>query len=305
MRRLPLLLLNLTGIFSFLAPFWLALPTSKNAGSARASDAPWLLALIAVLLIGTLLAEITRGGLDSKSIALLGVLAACAALLRLPFSFAGANLFFLLPICAGFVFGSTFGFLLGSLGIAASALISGGIGPWLPFQMFAAGWVGAGSGILGARIATIRSPRLKIVWLSMYGALAAFAYGGLMNLYFWPVMANGDASIAWHPGLGLVETLRHYRDFYLLTSAGWDLMGAMANTTLLAFVGPPIIFVLHRHRKRFSFQQLDGPGARVNRTPALLRFKATGEATLDEDVEGVGAVGIGIERGSGTTSQIY
>lgn len=257
MRRLPLILLNLMGVFAFVGPFFLALPTSGSNYSARASDAPWLLALIVPLLVAAVLAEMMRGGLDSKSLALLGVLAACSALLRLPFSFAGANLFFFLPICAGFVFGSTFGFLLGSLGIAVSALISGGVGPWLPFQMFAAGWVGAGSGALRSILErTSHIAKLEIAVMCTYGALAAFVYGGLLNLYFWPVMATGNASIAWNPGLGLADALRHYRNFYLLTSAGWDAMGAFANAFLLALLGPPVVFVLRRHRQRFSLTQL-------------------------------------------------
>lgn len=257
MRRLPLIALNLSGIFAFATPFFVALPSSTTSAAARSSDAPWLLALVAPLLIGALIAELMRGGLDSKSIALLGVLAACAALLRLPFSFAGANLFFFLPICSGFVFGSTFGFLLGALGIAASALISGGVGPWLPFQMFAAGWVAAGGGLLRGALERISHlPRFETAVMSAYGALAAFFYGALMNLYFWPVIATGDSSIGWQPGLGLAGTLRHYRDFYLLTSAGWDSMGALANAVLLAVLGPPVIFVLRRHRRRFSFTHM-------------------------------------------------
>ncbi|HVF12278.1 MAG TPA: ECF transporter S component [Actinomycetota bacterium] len=257
---MPLILLNLLGVFAFIAPFFLALPTSASTTAARASDAPWLLALIAPLLVGAVLAEMMRGGLDSKSVALLGVLAACSALLRLPFSFAGANLFFFLPICAGFVFGSTFGFLLGSLGIAASALISGGVGPWLPFQMFAAGWIGAGSGALRGVLERISHlPRLETTVMCAYGALAAFIYGGLLNLYFWPVMATGNASIGWQPGLGLADTLHHYRIFYLLTSAGWDSMGALANALLLAVLGPSVLFILRRHRQRFSFTLIQPP----------------------------------------------
>jgi len=40
------------------------------------------------------------------------------------------------------VFGPSFGFLLGALSMFLSALITGGFGPWLAYQSFAAGWIG-------------------------------------------------------------------------------------------------------------------------------------------------------------------
>ncbi|MFN2611418.1 MAG: ECF transporter S component [Actinomycetota bacterium] len=256
MRRVPFVALNAGGAVAFIAPFILSFKPVTNPSEARASDAPWLMALLVPLLIGLAISELSKGRLDSKAIALLGVLSGCAALLRLPLSFAGANLFFFLPIVGGFVFGSTFGFLLGSLGMGASALITGGIGPWLPFQMWAAGWVGAGAGSL-RYIGEKMRPRIAVISLSVYAYLAAFFFGAAMDLYFWPVIASGDGAVAWKPGSGLSQAIAHFKAFYVLTSLAWDSVGAVANVVMVLSLGGPVIVLFRRYRKRFSFEAPD------------------------------------------------
>lgn len=58
---------------------------------------------------------------------------------------------FFLMVLSGRVLGPGFGFVLGALSMFASALLTGGVGPWLPFQMLAMGWVSLGAGLLPAR----------------------------------------------------------------------------------------------------------------------------------------------------------
>ncbi len=101
------------------------------------------------LLLAIVLGELAEGSLDAKGVALLGVLAACGAALRIPEpGVAGFEPVFFLLIPAGRVLGRGFGFVLGALTLFASALITGGVGPWLPFQMFGAAWMGFGAGCL-------------------------------------------------------------------------------------------------------------------------------------------------------------
>ena len=97
--------------------------------------------------------------MNGATIALLGMLAACAGLLRLIDLPGGGSGIFFLIVLAGAAFGPRFGLLLGLCAMAVSAIITGGIGPWLPFQMLALGWMGAGAGFLGDGHAPARSAR--------------------------------------------------------------------------------------------------------------------------------------------------
>lgn len=253
MNRISFLAVNVAGVLAFAFPFFVGSSMQTEAG-ARSADAPWILALLVPMLIAVAITEASGGKLDAKGIALLGILAGLAALLRIPVSFGGANLMFFLPIAGGFVFGARFGFLLGALSMAASAAITGGIGPWLPFQMWAAGWVGMGAGWLrpaGDRLAG--RPRLSVVMLAAYGYIAGLLYGAIINLYFWPLVSVASET-GWAPGLGLAETLRHYRAFYLLTSLGYDAFRGVGNAAIILIAGPPVIDLLRRYRRRFSLE---------------------------------------------------
>ena len=138
---------SLLGLGAFLYPFFR--PSVDASGMmAHASDAPLLFVLLLVLCLGAVFASLTGGQMTSKMVAVLGILTALSAVLRAVPGPAGFNAIFLLPILAGYCFGPTFGFLLGALSLLVSALIGGGVGPWLPYQMFSTGWVGMLSGWL-------------------------------------------------------------------------------------------------------------------------------------------------------------
>ncbi|HVL91178.1 MAG TPA: ECF transporter S component, partial [Actinomycetota bacterium] len=178
-----------------------------------------------------------------------GVLCGLNAVLRVPGAIGGASLVFVLPIVAGAVFGPAFGFLLGALSFAASGLVTAGIGPWLPFQMFAAGWIGAGAGLLRPAVERVR-PVVAVAILCAYGYAAGFFFGVVTNLWFWPSLAAGDASIGWRPGMGAAEAAGAFRRFYLLTSLAWDAGRAVGNVVLIALLGAPALRLLRRWRDR-------------------------------------------------------
>lgn len=220
----------------------------------RSSEAPWLLSLILPVLVGIVLMGTAEDRLDPKSVALVGVLASSAALMRLPVSIAGGNLFFVIPIVAGFCFGSTFGFLIGSLGMAASAVITGGIGPWLPFQMIAAGWVGAGGGLVSALVSRKAPVWVYVSALALFGYCAAFFYGAMMNLYFWPVATSGSRELSFIEGGSVAVNLSRYLGFYVLTSSAWDAVGATVNAIAIAAAGKPLIRIMTRFKERFTIR---------------------------------------------------
>lgn len=266
LSRLPFAAVNLAGIIAFTYPFLLASPADAGEGSARSAEAPWLIALLVPLLLTVAISSAAGGRLDAKGIALLGVLSGLSALLRIPISFAGANLMFFLPISAGFVFGPSFGFLLGSLSMAASAAITGGLGPWLPFQMWAAGWIGAGAGLLRPLgVALGARHRAANLLLAAYGWAAGFVFGAVINLYFWPVISGGGDT-QWAPGIGAAEAVRRYWSFYVLTSLSHDAFRALGNATVILIIGMQVVQLFRRYRMRFTYV-LDPPYAAEQQPP--------------------------------------
>lgn len=243
-RRALDIVTHLAGVVAFVYPFLLSGGTVPET-RARAQDAPILFAVFAALALGLVLSDLRAKRLDSKHIALLGVLAGVNAMLRLPGALGGASLMFVLPILAGYAFGARFGFLLGSLSMAVSGVITGGIGPWLPFQMWALGWVGGGAAVVRA-LSGGRAPR---AWLAAYGWVAGLAFGALLNLWFWPFQ-GGRAAVSYSPDLSAWQTLVHYWRFYVLTSLAWDSARAFGNAILIAVVGAPLLRLFTRFRSR-------------------------------------------------------
>ena len=133
--------------------------------------------------------------------------------------------------------------------MAVSAIVTGGIGPWLPFQMLALGWMGGGAGLLGR--ATCRlDPRLEVVALAAYGWVWGFLYGAIMNLWFWPFARGG--SLDWVPGMSFAATLHRYWSFYVATSLGWDAAAAITNALLILVTGLAIMRTLRRFAHRLD-----------------------------------------------------
>src|SRR3954452_11547054 len=92
------------------------------------------LALLPVVIV-VILAEVTEGGLDPRVLAVLGVLSAVNAVLRgLSPGTAGVELVFFLFVMAGRGFRHHYGFVPACTSLFASALLTGGVGPWLPYQ---------------------------------------------------------------------------------------------------------------------------------------------------------------------------
>lgn len=243
---------SLVGLGSFLYPFFVPRQGVGSQAMAHAQDAPLVFVVLVVLCLGAVLSSLAGGLLNAKLIAALGVLTAVNAVLRGVPGPAGFTLVFILPILCGYVYGPTFGFLLGVFSLAVSAFLGFGVGPWLPYQMFAAGWVGLLSGLLPH---LERHPRTEAVGLAVWGLLLGFAFGVLMNVYFWPyVFSPTQSEMYWQSGLGLGETLRRYVVFYAFTSLWWDLPRAAGNFVLLLLFAAPVLRLLRRFQRRFFFE---------------------------------------------------
>jgi energy-coupling factor transport system substrate-specific component len=252
LRARSSLALTVASVFGVLAFGWPFLLNrhAGNVNTAHTGDAPWVFAIVLPLLLMIVLAELADGGIDAKAIALLGVLTACGAALRpLGVDATGATPVFFLLLPAGRVLGRGFGFVLGTLTLFASALLTGGVGPWLPFQMLAAGWVGLFAGCLPP----LRG-RAEIALLAAYGAAAGLLYGAVMNIWFWPFETTGlSPHIAYVPGGGWATQVHHYAAFYIATSLGWDLSRALGTAVLVLIAGRPVLAALRRAARRAAF----------------------------------------------------
>jgi energy-coupling factor transport system substrate-specific component len=243
-----LALLSALGIALFLWPFFGGTPPTYLPALA-----------VAVAAVGVLvLLEFGARRLDSRDLALIAALAALDAGLRLALvtGIGGFSPVFFLILCAGFVFGPTFGFLTGALALIVSALATGGIGPWLPYQVFAAGWVGAVAGLATGR-------RLWV--LAVIGALTGLAFGALMDVWDWTTFYRGAGGFGWSPGLGTLDAIQRFGRFYLATSLAYDSFRSGGNVLMIVLLGPPVVAALKRLRLRLKFERVDLPAS-----PAVL-----------------------------------
>jgi energy-coupling factor transport system substrate-specific component len=261
---LAIALASVLGAASFLWPLFI--PAHAGMNQAHAGDAPWIVAVLLPLLLVAVLGEFSSGGMDAKGVAMLGVLGACGAALRLPSGgAAGFEPVFFLLFPAGYVLGRHFGFLLGALTLFASALVTGGVGPWLPFQMMAAAWMGYGAGCLPH----LRGRR-ELAVLAAYAALACLVYGLLMDLWFWPFGTGSSSRLSFQPGASLAHNLVRFLLFHVATSLGFDLPRAALNAGLILVAGRPVLAALRRASHRAAFgapveitaRPLESPGVR-------------------------------------------
>ena len=239
-----------TSVVGVLAFTWPMVAARGSEILAHATDAPLVFGLLVPLLMAVTLSLVADGSMGAKAVALLGVLAATAAALRaLGAGVAGLEPIWIVIVLGGYALGAGFGFVLGAVCVLASALLTGGVGPWLPFQMIGAAWVGLGAGLLAGRLPA----RWEIPALAGYSALAAVAYGWLLNLWFWPTVTGLPAAISFVPGAGALANLQNWFLFNLTTSMGYDLPRALLTCTAILLLGRRVLAALRRTSRIAAF----------------------------------------------------
>jgi energy-coupling factor transport system substrate-specific component len=191
---------------------------------------------------------------DSRRVALLGVLAAVNSVVRLMGAgIAGMETAFALIIIAGYVFGSRFGLLLGFISILSSALMSGGIGPWLPFQMIAAALVGFGAGF----VPKVSSTKLRLTYLSIYAVISSYFYGIFMTAWTWPLFVGPNTSLSFIEGGSLAENMSRFIQFELVSGGLiWDTGRAITTVLLITLTGKALMATLERAATRTDFARV-------------------------------------------------
>jgi energy-coupling factor transport system substrate-specific component len=244
-RETMLGLASLAGLALFAPPF---------LGRRLAGDV--LAMLLALACVGVLaLVELGVRGLDARRLALLAALAAIDTALRLAVvhGVGGFSPVFFLVLCAGYVFGASYGFLVGAVSILVSAVAEGGIGPWLPYQVLATGWVGVAAGLCGGWRTGPPSWR-DLALLAAVGALTGWLFGALMDVQVWVAGYRGSPDLGWQPGMTPQRALANFARFYLATSLAYDTFRAAGNALMVVLLGLPVLAALRRVRARLSFE---------------------------------------------------
>jgi energy-coupling factor transport system substrate-specific component len=130
-----------------------------------------------------------------------------------------------------------------------SALLTGGIGPWLGYQVFAAAWIGLMAGFLPK---ATRGNR-EIAMLIVYAIFAAQAFGILMDLQFWPWALGSSTQLSYVPNGELAENLSRFITFHFATAMAWDIPRAVFTSALIIFSGKPVLSALRRTHTRAAF----------------------------------------------------
>ncbi|MCU1591685.1 MAG: transporter permease [Frankiales bacterium] len=248
MRPRAVAALTLASVGGLAAFLW---PVIVQPGAVlESTSAPLVFALLLPLLLAVVLAEMSEGGMDTKALAMLGVLSAIGAALRpLGAGTAGVETVFFVLVLGGRVFGPGFGFVLGATTMFSSALLTGGVGPWLPFQMLGAAWVGLGAGALPRA-----RGRAELLLLAAYSAVSALLYGALLNLSFWPFALGEHTQLSFDAHAGVLANLHAFALFTVATSLGWDVGRALTTALLVLITGRAVLASLRRAARRAAFE---------------------------------------------------
>ncbi len=210
----------------------------------------WAALTVAFFLV---IIQISNSALDAKSVALLGVLSALIAAIRpLGAGAVGIEPMWFILILSARVFGSSFGFILGLTSMFVSALLTGGVGPWLGYQVFAAAWIGMAAGMLPGK--KLRG-RKEIALLVLFGIIASELFGILMDLQFWPWALGANTQLSYLVHGSIAQNLSRFITFHFASAMAWDVPRAIFTTILLLLSGKAVLSALRRTKTRAAFLQ--------------------------------------------------
>jgi energy-coupling factor transport system substrate-specific component len=174
-----------------------------------------------------------RRKVEGRELVMLAVLAAIAAVSRVPFaSVPSVQPTTFVIIVTGIAFGAESGFVVGALAALVSNLFLGQ-GPWTPWQMYAWGMIGLSAGLLRNTWMMKRSYGRII-----FGFITGILFGWVMNL--WYFVSQGEQ-------VELATIMAYYG-----TSLYFDLAHAISNVFFLLIFASSWLKILHRFRKKYG-----------------------------------------------------
>ena len=243
-------LVAVVALISLIAFMWPLLVGSAGPDQSRVAQSTFM--LLMPVLIGLMLVAVGSRELNSRQIAVLGVFIALNSVVRmLGAGTAGIETIFFLILIGGYALGTSFGYLVGAGSLLVSALLTGGFGPWLPFQMMAAGLLG----FLAGALPHPKKGWAQLSWLSAFSLVGAYLYGGLMTMWNWPYLAGAGGTLGYVPGASVIENLMRFVNFELVTGGLlWDTGRAITTLVLLWLTAPALLATLSRVARRAGFE---------------------------------------------------
>jgi energy-coupling factor transport system substrate-specific component len=173
---------------------------------------------------------------EARELVLLAVLAAIAAVSRIPFaSIPSVQPTTFVIMMSGFVFGAESGFIIGALAALASNMIMGQ-GPWTPWQMVAWGLVGLTAG-LHRNTKLMNRTWGRIAFAVIWG----FLFGWIMNL--WGIIALTQSNSPMNLKAIVI---------YFAGSATFDAFHSASNVIFLLLFGNIWIKILTRFKRKYG-----------------------------------------------------
>jgi energy-coupling factor transport system substrate-specific component len=130
-----------------------------------------------------------------------------------------------------------------------SAVLTGGFGPWLAYQLFAAALIGLFAGALFKKL----RGRLEVLVLIFTSISSSLLFGLLMDLQFWPWALGADTQLSYQAGASLSDNLHSFIAFHFISSMAWDIPRAVVTTALILITGPAVLSALRRTQVKASF----------------------------------------------------
>jgi len=107
--------------------------------------------------------------------------------------------------------------------------------------------------------------------LAAYGVVAAYAFGLIMNLWFWPFAVGYGTGISYVSGAPIGQNLASFGLYSLITSTlTWDTVRAVTSLVGILLVGPAALAALRRAKlatPRSSAPRGDGTRTRRSTAP--------------------------------------